>query len=155
MTNPVPPSVVEAFYQAYADRDVERIAQFLDDDVQWTVSGPVDLLRYCGTRHCKAPVLDMFGPQVLAVFRTCHIVPDMLLVDGERAAALSRLVAVKPNDDRTVSYRAAQFMRFRSGKLIEFCAVIDSFNAVEQVLGHAIGLGEGQPAATDGDLVAV
>jgi hypothetical protein len=46
-------------------------------------------------------------------------------------------------------------MRFRNEKLIEFCAVIDSFNAVEQVLGHAIGSGEGQAAKTDNDLVAV
>ncbi len=89
------------------------------------------------------------------MFRTRYVGPDMLLVDSDRVAGLSRLVAVKHDDGRTVSYRAAQFLSFRNDKLIEFCAVIDRFNAVEQGLGHAIGLGEGHPAKTGGDLVSV
>ena len=34
MTGAVPRSVVEAYYQAYAARDAEAVAGFLDDDVQ-------------------------------------------------------------------------------------------------------------------------
>jgi ketosteroid isomerase-like protein len=35
----VPRSVVEDFYKVYAARDVEKIAEFLADDVEWTISG--------------------------------------------------------------------------------------------------------------------
>ena len=42
MTEAVPRAVVEAFYKAYAARDAKKMAEFLDDDVEWTINGPVD-----------------------------------------------------------------------------------------------------------------
>ena len=59
MTAAVPRALVEAFYKAYAARDAAKVAEFLDDDVEWTISGPVDVLPFCGTRHGKAAVLDL------------------------------------------------------------------------------------------------
>jgi ketosteroid isomerase-like protein len=142
MTQPVPRAVVEAFFRVFVTRDADKIAPFLDDNVEWTINGPVDLLQYCGTRHGKAAALDVIARQVPAVFRIQRFTPDVLLIDGEWASALSRLTAVKPVDKRTVSYRVAQFIRFRDGKVVEFCAVIDSFDAVEQVLGHPLEVHE-------------
>ena len=43
-----------------------------------------------------------------------------LLVDRDRAASFSRLVAVQPGTGRTISYHQAQFMRFRDGKITEY-----------------------------------
>jgi ketosteroid isomerase-like protein len=37
-------STVQAFYEAYLKLDTKRVAQFLDDDVDWIISGPVDAL---------------------------------------------------------------------------------------------------------------
>ncbi len=45
-------------------------------------------------------------------------------------------------------------MRFRDGKLIENLSLLDSFDAVEQVLGHPLTLHEGRPTE-QGDLVAL
>ena len=42
MTEPVSRAEVEAFYEAYRSRDPQRIAEFLDDDVEWHIGGPVD-----------------------------------------------------------------------------------------------------------------
>lgn len=156
MSEPVPRNVVEAFHQAYSDADAARVAEFLDDDVKWTISGPVDVLSFCGTRHGKAAVVDMIerlGPQV---FRIRNFVRDALLVDGDRAAVLNRLTAVR-EDGRVVSYRVGQFLRFRNRKLIEYLSVIDSFDAVEQVLGHPLDVRETQDAqaAAIGDLIVV
>ena len=63
MTEPVSRAVVEAFYEAFGVRDLKRLADFLADDVEWTVSGPIDVLAFCGTHHGKASVLDMFEHQ--------------------------------------------------------------------------------------------
>ena len=153
MTQPDQRAAIQAFLDAFASRDVERIAPFLDDDVTWTISGPVDLLRFCGVRQGKAAVLDVIGREVPAMLHIRRFAQEMLLIDGDCAAALSRLSAVRQMDNRSISYRAAQFMRFRDGKLIEFSGVIDSFDAVEQVLGHPIGM-QGAPN-TEGDLIAV
>lgn len=153
MTHPAPRAVVEAFYRAYAERNAAKVAEFLDDDVDWTISGPVDLLPFCGTRHGKAAVLDLIERLVPEVFRVYSFVPDAMLVDGDRVATLNRLSA-RSSDGRVISYRLAHFLRFRDGKVVENISLIDSFDAVEQVLGHPLALHDGQMADV-GDLVAV
>ena len=151
MTKPVSRDVVEAFYEAYSARDVERTADFLADDVEWTISGPVDVLLFCGTRNGKAAVLDMMERLVPQVFDIIKYERSTTLIDGDRVATLNRLWAKHKGDRRVISYRLAHFMRFRNGKVVENLSLIDSFDAVEQVLGHPLTAQE----LTMDDLVAV
>jgi ketosteroid isomerase-like protein len=139
---------VEAFYEAYIDRDVARIAPFLDDNVEWTISGPVDVLPFCGTRHGKAAVLELIERLVPEVFHVFCFVPSSMLVDGDQAATLNRLWAKRTDDGRVISYRLAHFMRFRDNKVIENLSLLDSFDAVEQVLGHPLGAQADRAGAT-------
>ena len=145
--------MVEAFYKAYAERDADKIGQFLHDNVEWSISGPVDVLPFCGIRHGKAAVLDMVGRLFPEVFRIFSLVPDAILVDGDQAAILSRLSG-QSGDDRVISYRLAHFVRFRAGKIIRNRSLIDSFDAVEQVLGHPLDVHECERREA-GDLIAV
>ena len=154
MMQPVPRSLVHAFYKAYATRDVEKIGPFLADDVEWTISGPVGVLSFCGTCHGKAAVLDLIANKVPAVFRVFSFVPEDMLVDHDRACALSRLAARNSTDGRVISYRVANFFRFRDGQLVENRSIMDSFDAVEQVLGHPLAVHRVEPPA-DGDLMEV
>ena len=153
MADPVTRAVVEAFYRAYAAHDADKVAEFLDDDVEWTISGPVDVLPFCGTRHGKAAVLDLIERKVLEVFRIVSFVPDVMLLDGNQVATLIRLSA-RSRDGRVISYRVTHFIRFRAGKVIRNLSIIDSFDAVEQVLGHPLDLHEGDRRETC-DLIAV
>ncbi len=153
MTAAVPRALVLAFYKAYAARDIDRVGEFLADDVSWTITGPVDLLRFCGTRSGKAATLDMIGRQISEVYQVLSFVPDAVLVDGEWAATVNRLSARLSEGDRVISYRLAHFLRFRDGKIVEMRAIIDSYDAVEQVLGHHLAAsGIGRAAE---DLLAV
>jgi ketosteroid isomerase-like protein len=153
ISQPVSRAVVEAFYAAYADRDVDRIAPFLDDNVEWTISGPVDVLPFCGTRHGNAAVLELIERLVPEVFQVFCFVPSSMLVDGDQVATLNRLWAKRSDDGRVISYRLAHFVRFRDGKVVENLSLIDSFDAVEQVLGHPLAVHDSRPR--EGDLVAV
>jgi ketosteroid isomerase-like protein len=146
--------VVEAFYRGYAARDAAKIAEFLDDDVEWTISGPIDVLPFCGTRHGKAAVLDLIERLVPEVFRVFSFVPDAMLVDGDQVATLNRQSARRSDDGRVIGFRVANFIRFRDGKVVENLSLLDSFDVVEQVLGHPLALHDGQMADV-GDLVAV
>jgi ketosteroid isomerase-like protein len=152
MSYSVPRSLVEAFYRAYAARDHDTVADFLDDDVNWTISGPVDLLRFCGTRHGKAAALDMMARVVPQVFRIFSFVHEAILIDGDRVASLNRLSATL--GERVVSYRLAHHLRFRDGKIVEMLSLIDSFDAVQQVLGRPFATSD-RIAADEGGLVAV
>ncbi|HEY0223990.1 MAG TPA: nuclear transport factor 2 family protein [Pseudolabrys sp.] len=154
MTDAVPRSVFDGFYKAYAVRDAKKVAPFLHDDVTWTVSGPVDVLGFCGTHRGKAKVLDLIENLVPRVLRVFSFVPESILIDGDQAAMLHRQAGKRATDGRVISFRVANFMRFRDGKLIENLSLIDSFDAVEQVLGHPLAVHAGKHG-DHGDLVAV
>jgi ketosteroid isomerase-like protein len=138
MTEAVPRSVVEAYYKAYAARDAKAVAEYLDDNVEWTISGPVDVLPFCGKHHGKAAVLDLIERLVPEFFTVFSFTPDTMLVDGNQVATLNRLAATRAEDGRVIRYRLAHFTRFRAGKVIENLSLLDSFDAVEQVLGRQL-----------------
>jgi ketosteroid isomerase-like protein len=153
MTQPVPRSLVEAFYRAYETRDPEKIGPFLADDVEWTISGPVGVLGFCGSRHGKAAVMDLLGRQVPEVFKVLTFMREIMLIDGDRAAILSRLSA-RHRDGRAISYRLSHFLQFRDSKIANNTSLIDSFDAVEQVLGHSLSVNRVEPVANC-DLIEV
>jgi ketosteroid isomerase-like protein len=154
MTYSVPSAVVDAFYQAYAVRDVKKVADFLHDEVQWSVSGPVDLLPFCGTWRGKQVVLDLIGRLVPGVIRVTSFVPYSMVIDGDQLAMLNRQTCLRADDGRVISFRVANFMRFRDDKVIHNISLLDSFDAVEQVLGHPLAVNESAGADT-GDLATV
>jgi ketosteroid isomerase-like protein len=130
---------VEAFYKASAERDIERVAAMLDDNVDWLVQGPIDVFAFLGHRRGKAAVLDGYGEIARKLDVTGYKV-ETLLVDGDRAAALIRLTSVVRASGKVMSIRTSQFSRFRDGKVIEMRGVLDSYDMVEQVLGRSIPL---------------
>jgi ketosteroid isomerase-like protein len=154
MTYSLPRSVAEAFYQVYAVRDADKIAAFLDDDVEWTISGPVDFLPFCGTHRGKANVVDLIRRRIPAVLRTFSFVAEVLLVDGDQLAMLSRQAARRAADGQAISYRVANHMHFRDGKVIKNLSLVDSFDAVEQLLGQQLAVGGGAHAG-NGQVVAL
>ncbi len=154
MTEPVSRAVVDAFYKAYAERDIDNIAPFIDDNVEWTISGPVDVLTFAGTFHGKAAVLDLMARLVPEVFQVFCFVPSTMLVEGDKVATLNRLWAKRTEDGRVISYRLAHFMRFARGKVVENLSLIDSFDAVEQVLGHPLAM-QADRAGAAGNMVAL
>jgi ketosteroid isomerase-like protein len=129
--------IVEAFYRASAERDIERVAAILADDVDWLVQGPVDVFSFLGQRNGKEAVLDGYReiPRKLDV--TGYEL-EALLVDGDRAAALIRLTATVVRTGHVMSFRTSQFSRFRDGKLVEMHAVLDTFDLVEQTIGRPL-----------------
>lgn len=138
MPQSVSREAIDAFYEAYFYHDAAKVADFLHDDVSWTISGPVGVLPYCGAHRGKAAVLDLVGRVVPSVFRVFSFVRVSTLIDGDRVATLNRLSGRHSGDGRVISYRLAHFMRFRDGKVIENISLMDSYNAVEQLVGHPL-----------------
>ena len=146
---------VESFRRARLSRDPRQIEPFLDDNVNWLITGPIELLHFCGQRHGKAEVLDSIIRLTPAVLHVSKVELASLLIDRDRAASFSRMIGVQAGTGRTISYHQAQFMQFRDGKIVEYRGIIDSFNAAEQVIGHPIALPEQSCALDVGDRIAV
>lgn len=151
----VPRHVVEAFYDAYRGRDFEKLAGFLDEDVDWSVMGPVDVIHFCGRHRGKTAAMAFFTRLVPEVMEISAFHVEELLVDGDRAAAFARLWAHCHQTNRRISYRLSHLVHFRDEKVVRFCSMIDSFDAAEQMLGHSIALQPEAEPAREGNLVAV
>lgn len=142
MSTSVPRALVKAFYEVYTVHDADKVAEFLADDVMWSISGPVDVLPYCGVRHGKAAVIELIKRDLPALLVPISFQSEAMLVDGDRVASLFRLTARRRDDGRVISYRITHFLRFRDGKIIENISIIDSFDAVEQMIGHSLDVRE-------------
>jgi ketosteroid isomerase-like protein len=134
-------SRVQEFYDVYSRRDFDRISDFLHDDVVWTVTGPVDLLAFCGTRNSKAEVIGMHKRVVPSIFRSRRFDVEQMIIEGDQVAVLAKLSGEKL-DGRVMSFRVAHFSTFRDGKVVRLRSVIDSFNAVEQTFGVHLEVGD-------------
>src|SRR5258707_8340621 len=99
---PVSRQRVRDFYEARMSRDPDIIAQFLHDDVEWAIAGPIDLIPYCGQYRGKAAALDALVRVAPSVFKVTKVNLDEILIDGDRAASFSRLVAVQNGTDRII-----------------------------------------------------
>jgi ketosteroid isomerase-like protein len=136
---------VEAYYEACAARDVERVMTFLADDVDWLVQGPVDVFAFLGQRHGKAAVLDGFG-EIARKLQVTNYQVEILLVEGDRAAALIRITSIVRATGKVISVRASQFSRFHNGKVVEMRGVLDSYDMVEQTIGRQLDVTALEPA---------
>ena len=110
-----------------------------DDDIEWTVFGPVDLFPFFGQRRGKKAVMAAFD-DLAANLSLIRCETETMLVDGDRSAGLVRVNAIDTRTGRSLSLRLALFGEFRNGKLISLKALFDSFDAVEQALGRHIDL---------------
>jgi ketosteroid isomerase-like protein len=155
---PVSRQRVRDFYDARMSRDPDIIAEFLHDDVEWAIAGPVDLIPFCGQHHGKEAALDALVRIAPSVFRITKLNLDELLIDGDRAAAFNRLAAVQSSTGRIITYQRAEFFQFCDNKIIIYRAILDSFDMAEQVLGHAINTSltnEPSDFAANGDRIAL
>lgn len=151
----VPLDVAEAFYRAYASRDPQRIGAMLDEDIEWTVAGPVEVMQVCGTWRGKQAVVDRFSSFVPKLIQFKSVQIETLLVDGDHSAMFGRFCCVHRPTGRQISHRVAHLVRYRDGKVISYRAMNDSLDAAEQWVGHHIPLTDDAPLMSDDDLVAL
>ncbi|MDO8876869.1 MAG: nuclear transport factor 2 family protein [Pseudolabrys sp.] len=141
MSGPVSRTTVEGFYVAYDVNDAERIAAYLDDDVEWIVFGPPALMQVCGQWRGKAAVFDRFSRLLPQLLEFKRFERHFMLVDGDESAACGRIIGKHRASGRIISHRSAHFIRYRDQKVIAFRAVTDSLDAAEQYIGHRIDRG--------------
>ena len=128
-------AIVHDLYNAFARCDVTRIAALIGDDVVWATYGPVQVFPFIGPRHGKADVLKSFAAIATDYALERHE-PEVIIIEGNRAAVMSNAAFVQRATRRTLSIRLVDLLQFRGGRLIEFREFCDTFDAAEQALGR-------------------
>jgi len=129
---------IARFYAAYRSRDVERLDDILDDDIEWFMAGPAEYFDYYGARRGKTAVIEAVTRIMPCYFRISDFDFDHILVDGQRVATSGRIRARQRDTGRLIRIGFAHFLRFESGRLISLRSVSDTFDVAEQVVGHPI-----------------
>jgi ketosteroid isomerase-like protein len=127
----------EQFFDALMTRDPALIAPYVADDADWLIVGPIELFPYCGQHLGKEAVLAAYGRLKTGTVNA-NYTRDFVVTDGHCASALTRIDDIHRQSGHEVVVRLAQFARFRHGKVSEFCSIIDTLGAAEQVLGRSL-----------------
>lgn len=132
-------ATVQDVYAAYARRDFETVAALIHDDIDWVVYAPVSLFRFAGPRHGRAAVLQAMA-SIAEDYALETYIPEIVVVDGDRAAVMSDVGFVQRTTGRKLRFRVADFLRLKDGRIIEFREFSNTFDVVEQALGREIDL---------------
>jgi ketosteroid isomerase-like protein len=129
--------IIGKLHDAFARGDHEQFARYYDDDVDWTFHAPVSVFPFLGRRIGKAAVFSSLR-ELYAGYKIEALAVQLVLADGDRAAAISEVALQQRATGRTIRCRVASFHRLRDGRVVEYEGFLDSFDAVEQAFGRYI-----------------
>ena len=137
MTNDITRGIIGKLHSAFMQGDHEQLARCYDDDIDWTFHAPVSVFPFLGRRIGKAAMFSSLA-ELYDSYKVEALAMQVLLADGDRAAAISEVALQQRATGRTIRCRVASFYRVRSGRVVEYEGFLDSFDAVEQAFGRYI-----------------
>jgi ketosteroid isomerase-like protein len=130
-------AVIRDLCDAYAQRDFERIAALIHDDIAWVIHAPTSIFPFAGSRRGRTAVLEVFAAIGNAYVLESYQ-PNVMIVDGERAAVMSDASYRQRASGHLLRLRIANFLGLQDGRVIEFREFLNSFEAAEQALGREL-----------------
>jgi ketosteroid isomerase-like protein len=127
-------TIVNELHRAYRMGDGERVAALVHDDIDWCIHGPARIFPFEGPRRGKAQVMEVLA-SIGSQFALQRYEPEIVIVEGDRAATLVQTSFVQRSTGRTLSLRLVNFLRIENGQVIEFKEFSDTFDVVEQAMG--------------------
>jgi ketosteroid isomerase-like protein len=130
-------AAVNALYDAYERRDFQRVAALIHDDIDWVIYGPVSIFPFAGPRRGRAQVMEALAG-IADQFALESYKREIVIVEGDRAAVMSDVSFKQRATGRMLRFRIANFLRFQDGRIVEFREFANTFDVVEQALGHEL-----------------
>lgn len=124
-------------YNVYGKGRLDFVLSSFDDEAEFISYAPVDVFPYLGRHHGKAAITEMMK-KVHAEFEVLTYLPIFVVVERNDAGLIVMARLRQRSTDRVIHLLMAHFIRFRDGLIIELREFMDSFDAVQQVLGHEL-----------------
>lgn len=128
-------ALVRQIYDAYGRGDPAGFLDVIHDDIDWVIYGPIEVFPFAGPRKGRDAVsatLQSIG----ALYELKRYVPEIVVVDGGRAALLSNVAFLQRVTGRVLTFKIVDFLRFEQDRLVEFRELLDSFDVTQQALGR-------------------
>jgi ketosteroid isomerase-like protein len=123
------------FLEAFYAGDIAAAQACCDDEFDSITHAPIELFPHLGHKHGKDWVAEAIQTQQKRYSSRKYEI-KFLAVDGARVATIQLLSLRKRNDDRVMHLEIAEFFTLRDGRIIEHRSFFDSFDLVQQLLGH-------------------
>lgn len=128
-----------AFHRAINERQREDLEALIDDDIDWAIHGPVDMFPFFGARQGKAAVIEVIR-QIGENLRVHRFDRESVMLGVDSAASMIRYSLTALDSNKPIRLRLAHFAKFRADRLISMRVLVDSYDLVEQALGHPLRL---------------
>jgi ketosteroid isomerase-like protein len=128
-----------ALQRAINEQRIEEIDSLIDEDVDWAIYGPIEMFPFLGARRGKAAVIDVIR-QIAETVKVRRFDREHVMLGPDTAASMLRFSLTTLNSHKPISVRVAHFAQFKAGRLRSIRVVVDTFDLVEQALGHPIHL---------------
>jgi ketosteroid isomerase-like protein len=123
------------FLDAFYAGDIAAAQACCDDEYDSITHAPVELFPHLGHKHGKDWVAEAIQTQQKRYSSRKYEI-KFIAVDGAKVATIQFLSLRKRNDGRVVHLEIAEFFTLRDGRIIEHRSFFDSFDFVQQLLGH-------------------
>ena len=122
-----------ALHRALNERQFGEIESLIDEDVEWTLHGPVGLFPFFGSRRGKAAVLEVLR-QIADKVHVHRFDRESIMLGVEAASSMLRYSLTVLDTNKPVRVRLAHFAQFREGRLANLRILVDSHELVEQAI---------------------
>ena len=130
---------LEALYQALKSARIDVIVDALDDNVEYISYAPSKVFPYLGHHRGKENVVG----SLRAIFEQYEFLtyePIFMVIEGDSAAVMIFARAYHRASRHTIQIMIAHFIRFRENRIVEVREFMDSFDAVQQLLGRELNV---------------
>jgi hypothetical protein len=126
-------------YAAFAAGRIDDALRDFDDTVVMTSYAPIEVFPALGRRQGKAAVAVTMHA-MHADFEHLSYTPIFMVTEADTAAVIILARLRQRATDRIIQLFVAHFLRLYDDRIIELREFMDSFDAVQQVLGREISL---------------
>lgn len=128
-----------ALHRALNEGRHQDLSDMIDEEIDWAMYGPIEMFPFFGCRHGKAAVLEVCR-QIADNVRIHRFDREAIMLGVDTSASMIRYSLTALDTNKPISLRMAQFAQFRHGKLVNMRILVDTFDLVEQAIGHPISL---------------
>lgn len=126
-------------YAAYGKGQLDFVLDSFDANAEFISCAPINLFPYLGRQQGKAAI-ESTMKKAHAQFEHVRYQPIFLVVEEDSAAIIIMARLHECSSSRNITLLVAHFVRFRDGRVVELREFMDTFDAVQQILGREIQL---------------
>jgi len=135
MNNPESETRVRTFIGSYYAGDIARMEDCCADSFSSLTHAPMEIFPHLGFHQGRDWIAQAIRIQNERYSERRHTI-EFVIADETQAATLTQAALIKRSDRRVITLYIGEFFTLREGLITSHRSMFDSFDLVQQLLGH-------------------